>query len=93
MNKSKDKERVAWMHAAIELNAKREGWSLFECDDGRLRIQRLDFPYDSTGRPIDPLFDSDESAVQFVKDLADTGSSFHQVTLRLHGMKVSKSGE
>jgi hypothetical protein len=69
-----------------DLAAKREGWALFLCDDGRLMIQRLDDPQ-SCGDdfPVDPVFASDDFAIDFVRQRASEGSKMHAHALRLHG--------
>src|SRR5215216_1722210 len=58
--------------------AMREGWAVFECDDGALRIQRLDSP--EAGGPV---FISDAAARAFVVERASKGSAMHQDALRL----------
>ena len=65
--------------------AYREGWSLFLCDDGKLRIQRLDFPADACmDNPDDPIFASDDEALEHVTRRALAGSEVHKLALTLH---------
>jgi hypothetical protein len=69
-----------------ETRAHREGWGLFRCDDGRVRIQRLDFPPDADASlPDEPLFKSDADAISFVVFYARSGSAYHQSALLFHG--------
>lgn len=61
-----------------------EGWALF--NDGE--IQRLDCGrYDSiTGEESDtePVFDSDEEALEYVQRKASAGSPYHQEAIEFH---------
>jgi len=59
-----------------------EGWAVFECDDGRLRIQRLDSPQDARpSNPFEPMFPSDIAALQYVRKRAAEGSQYHREAL------------
>ena len=70
-------------------DAKREGWALFECDDGYLRLQVLDCPRDvDPSYPDHPLFDSDDAAIAHVRNQAAKGSSMHAAALALHKTRV-----
>lgn len=73
-----------------DLDAKREGWALFTCDDGRIRIQRLDDPQ-SCGDdfPAEPVFASDDQAIAFVRKRASEGSFPHKDAMFLHGKMES----
>lgn len=74
-------------------SAKWEGWALFLCDDGRLRIQRLDDPQScGPDHPIDPVFDSDDAAIAFVARRAAEGSFPHKDAMRLHGTIDPQAG-
>lgn len=65
--------------------AKCEGWAVFECDDGKLYIQRIDDmpmtmacigePYHGPGT----LFDNDEAARSWVRKRANDGA-LHAIT-------------
>jgi hypothetical protein len=69
--------------------AKHEGWALFECDDGLLRLQRLDCPSDAIPElPMQPLFKSDDKAMEYVKTRAASGSENHIAALALHMTRV-----
>lgn len=66
-----------------------EGWDVFERDDGRLAIQRLDCPADAMPQlPYDPIFPSDADATAFVSAHASTGSDRHRRALASHGLVV-----
>lgn len=66
-----------------------EGWDVFERDDGRLAIQRLDCPADaSESLPFDPIFASDAAAIQFVSARAASGSDRHMRALASNGLKI-----
>ena len=67
--------------------AKREGWAVFECDDGVLRIQRLDTPQDAfQDLPFEPMWKSDDDAISYVTKQASAGSELHKAALALHGV-------
>lgn len=71
---------------ADDIQAKREGWALFACDDGKTRIQRLDDPQ-STGldnMPLDPVFADDDAAIAYVRHRAQDGSRLHCEALARH---------
>jgi hypothetical protein len=77
-----------------DYDAKREGWALFECDDGTLQLQRVDVPSDvDPALPSDPLFVSDEAAMEYVKARAAQGSELHIAALALHGQDVDDYDE
>lgn len=62
-----------------------EGWALFECDDGILRIQRLDCPNEAIDTlPEQPMFDNDDKAIEYVSTKAREGSEMHRAALKLH---------
>jgi len=66
--------------------AKREGWALFECDNGKLQIQRLDTPQDAfPDLPFEPMWESGGDAIAHVEERANTGSEMHKAALALHG--------
>lgn len=68
-----------------DTQAKREGWALFECDDGKTRIQRLDDPQSvDESYPAEPVFDSDEAAIAFVQAKAAEDSPMHSAALAQH---------
>jgi len=68
-----------------DYDAKHEGWALFICDDCRLRIQRLDNPSDAYDYlPRNPVFASDDAAIEYVKAHAQLGSGLHIAALALH---------
>jgi hypothetical protein len=75
--------------AADDYDAKREGWALFECDDGALRIQRLDDPQ-SCGEefPAEPPFANDGEAVAHVSRRAGEGSAMHLRAMMLHNTSL-----
>lgn len=66
--------------------AKHEGWSVFQCDDGYLRIQRLDSPSDvDESLPHEPMFASDQAAIRHVQ----SGTMpHHNAALMLHEFKL-----
>jgi hypothetical protein len=71
--------------AADDYDAKREGWALFECDDGALRIQRLDDPRAfAADMPDAPIFASDADAIAYVLRRAGEGSAMHMRAMLLH---------
>ena len=70
--------------------AKLEGWAVFWCDSGRLRIMRLDCPSDADGSlPSQPMFESDVAAMAHVRKRAGAGSRSHIAALWLHGKPCS----
>ncbi len=89
--------KVAEGHRALlgeydDQAAKLEGWALFLCDDGCLRIQRLDCPKDANEiLPHEPIFESDVKALYYVANKAVHGSSMHAAALVRHG--YPESGE
>lgn len=42
-----------------------QGWDLFDIG-GVVEIERIDCPEDANGEPLEPVFDSDYAAMQFV---------------------------
>ena len=68
--------------------AEREGWSLFTCDDGVIRIQRIDDPtiLDSwqEGDSVKPRFKNDKTAIRFVERLANKGVRYAVLATQLH---------
>lgn len=69
--------------------AAKEGWSIFQTDDGDLNIQRLDCPADHSCEvfgelPLEPVFETDEKALDFVISRAKQGSRYHLDSLWLH---------
>ena len=66
-----------------------EGWAVFEIDrdDGlHLEIQRLESPQEARSwHPREPLFESDEAAIAFVRKRAEEGSQYHREALAIHG--------
>jgi hypothetical protein len=72
-----------------------EGWAVFQCDDddgvARLRIQRLDCPSDAVPtNPGEPMFESDDAALEHVRQRADAGSRYHREALALVGVTWRK---
>ena len=68
-----------------DYDAKLDGWAIFECDDGALRIQRLDDPRAfKESMPEAPLFDSDAHAIAHVRKRASEGSEMHLRAMMLH---------
>lgn len=66
--------------------AMREGWALFAIDGGATMIQRLDEPSAvDESLPDDPVFESDDDAIAFVRQRAEAGSAMHVDALRQHG--------
>jgi hypothetical protein len=62
-----------------------EGWSIFESDDGVLRLQRIDEPQSiDQSYPVEPPFKSDSEALAYVKQQALLGSELHRKALELH---------
>ena len=62
----------------------REGWGLFMCDDGLLRVQRLDDPQ-SANLEGPPLFGSDDDAMIWVAEQGRARSNYHARACALHG--------
>jgi hypothetical protein len=62
----------------------REGWGLFMCDDGLLRVQRLDDPQ-SANLEDAPVFGSDDDAMIWVAKQGLAGSRYHARACALHG--------
>ena len=66
-----------------------EGWAVFETDrdDGvHYDIQRLESPQEARSwHPHEPLFESDEAALAFVRKRAEEGSQYHREALAIHG--------
>jgi hypothetical protein len=62
----------------------REGWGLFMCDDGLLRVQRLDDPQ-SASLDGAPVFASDDEAIIWVAEQGRVGSGYHARACALHG--------
>ena len=62
----------------------REGWGLFMCDDGLLRVQRLDDPQ-SPNLEHAPAFASDDEAIIWVAEHGRVGSHYHARACALHG--------
>lgn len=69
------KEIKRWIGEYDDEVAKAAGWALFQCDDGILRIQKLD----ESNR-----FESDQEAIEYVRAGAALGSQMMQAALRLH---------
>jgi hypothetical protein len=66
--------------------AKAGGWAVFRCDDGIMRIQRLDDPRSvDPSYPERPRFESDDEAVAYVIAGAKAGSGMMMAALALHG--------
>jgi hypothetical protein len=63
----------------------REGWGLLMCDDGLLRVQRLDDPQ-SANLDGAPVFASDDEAIIWVAEQGRAGSPYHARACALHGM-------
>ena len=70
----------------------REGWGLFMCDDGLLRVQRLDDPQ-SVHIEDAPVFDSDDDAMIWVAEQGRAGSRYHARACALHGTTNQKTAE
>jgi hypothetical protein len=62
----------------------REGWGLFMCDDGLLRVQRLDDPQ-SANLEHAPVFASDDEAIIWVAEQGRVGSCYHARACAFHG--------
>jgi hypothetical protein len=79
---------------ADELSAINRCWSVFTCDDGKTRIQKLDDPPVHhlwvEGMPEECLFNSDTQAVALVRRLAKNGDVTAIKALSLHNKKVSE---
>jgi hypothetical protein len=74
---------------ADDYDAKLEGWALFECDDGALRIQRLDDPQSCGDEfPAEALFANDGEAIAHVSKRAGEGSALHLRAMMLHNTTV-----
>jgi hypothetical protein len=80
---------VAKWTDAIDALAFHEGWNVFYCDDKKHRIQRIDYPPDhflwNEGDPIDPIFNSDDEAIAFVRKRAAEGAEHALLALELTG--------
>ena len=66
-----------------------EGWAVFETerdDAAYLEIQRIESPQDARSwHPREPLFESDEAALAFVRKRSEEGSQYHREALAFHG--------
>jgi hypothetical protein len=62
----------------------REGWGLFMCDDGLLRVQRLDDPQSASHEDA-TAFESDDDAIIWVAEQGRVGSHYHARACALHG--------
>jgi hypothetical protein len=62
----------------------REGWGLFMCDDGLLRVQRLHDPQ-SANLDGAHAFASDDEAIILVAEQGRAGSHYHARACALHG--------
>ena len=66
----------------------REGWGLFRCADGLLRVQRTDDRLnDPQSANLDgaPVFASDDEAIIWVAEHGRAGSRYHARACALHG--------
>ena len=66
----------------------REGWGLFMCDDGLLRVQRLNDRLNdpqSVNLEDTPVFGSDDDAMIWVAKQGLAGSHYHARACALHG--------
>ena len=70
----------------------REGWGLFMCDDGLLRVQRLDDPQ-SANLDGAPVFASDDEAIIWVAEQGLAGSRYHALACALHGTTNGTTAE
>ena len=70
----------------------REGWGLFMCDDGLLRVQRLDDPQ-SVNLDGAPVFGSDDEAIIWVAKQGLAGSRYHARACALHGTTRDDRGD
>ena len=63
-----------------------EGWSIFESDDGVLRLRRASMSRNQIDQsyPVEPPFKSDSEALAYVKQQALLGSELHRKALELH---------
>jgi hypothetical protein len=66
----------------------REGWGLFMCDYGHLRVQRTDDRLNdpqSENLKEAPVFGSDDDAIIWVAEQGHAGSRYHALACALHG--------
>ena len=62
----------------------REGWGVFMCDDGLLRVQRLHDPQ-SANLEDAHVFASHDEAIIWVTEQGRAGSRYHARACALHG--------
>ena len=70
----------------------REGWGLFMCDDGLLRVQRSDDPQ-SANLEGPSAFGSDDEAIIWVAEQGRVGSHYHARASALHGTTNETTAE
>jgi hypothetical protein len=74
----------------------REGWGLCMCDDGLLRVQRLNDRLNdpqSANLADAPVFDNDDAAIIWVAEHGQAGSSYHARACALHGTTSDDRGD
>ena len=74
----------------------REGWGLFMCDDGLLRVQRTDDRLNdpqSANLEDAPVFESDDEAIIWVAERGRVGSHYHARACALHGTTNGTTAE
>ena len=78
---------------ADELLALKQGWGMFSCDDGKMRIQKMDDPMahhmwvDDGTILVESPFKSDVAAVRFVRRQAAAGCPTAKKAIERHGKR------
>lgn len=71
----------------------REGWGLFEQDNGETRVQRLDDPRSIAPHyPEESPFKDDTEALAFVRGEAIAHGGYHSTAFLLHGSRPNADG-
>lgn len=65
-----------------------QGWNLFTIDDGGQRLQKVDdppaWPDWAEGMSKEPIFESDNDAVAYVRRLARVGDTLAKKAIEIH---------
>lgn len=93
MTKPNDCDITTWLNEH-DLASKLEGWLITNDSEDLYCLARLDDPLSLEGTPgwpkdfVEPKFDSDEEAIEFVRHRGRAGSAWHAEALAIHEAKI-----